>query len=87
MRDPVITVDDQTYEGTEIEKWFDLGNRTNPLTGETVTSTISSPISHCAKTSEKVGCFDRRVGQVVPDLVLRGVRKDRNYKVRVPDVK
>ena len=32
MRDPVFTADGQTYERTEIEKWFALGNRTNALT-------------------------------------------------------
>ncbi len=43
MRDPVITVDGQTYERTEIEKWFALGNRTSPLTGEALPSTNLFP--------------------------------------------
>jgi ankyrin repeat protein/ubiquitin len=43
MRDPVITVDGQTYERTEIEKWFALGNRTSPLTGEELPSTNVFP--------------------------------------------
>ena len=43
MRDPVITVDGQTYERTEIEKWFALGNRTSPLTGEELPSTNLFP--------------------------------------------
>ena len=43
MRDPVITVDGQTYERTEIEKWFALGNRTSPLTGEELPSTNLLP--------------------------------------------
>ena len=38
MRDPVFTADGQTYERTEIEKWFALGNRTSPLTGEELPS-------------------------------------------------
>ena len=43
MRDPVITVDGQTYGRTEIEKWFALGNRTSPLTGEALPSTNLFP--------------------------------------------
>jgi hypothetical protein len=43
MRDPVITADGQTYERTEIEKWFALGNRTSPLTGEALPSTNLIP--------------------------------------------
>jgi hypothetical protein len=43
MRDPVITADGQTYERTEIEKWFALGNRTSPLTGEELPSTNLLP--------------------------------------------
>jgi hypothetical protein len=39
MRDPVMTVDGQTYERVEIEKWFALGNKTSPLTGEELPST------------------------------------------------
>jgi hypothetical protein len=43
MRDPVITADGQTYERMEIEKWFALGNRTSPLTGEELPSTNLLP--------------------------------------------
>ena len=43
MTDPVITADGQTYERTEIEKWFALGNRTSPLTGEELPSTNLLP--------------------------------------------
>ena len=43
MRDPVITVDGQTYERSEIEKWFALGNRTSPSTGEELPSTNVFP--------------------------------------------
>jgi hypothetical protein len=43
MRDPVMTADGQTYERTEIEKWFALGNRTSPLTGEELPSTNLLP--------------------------------------------
>jgi hypothetical protein len=43
MRDPVITADGQTYERAEIEKWFALGNRTSPLTGEELSSTNLLP--------------------------------------------
>ncbi len=43
MRDPVMTADGQTYERTEIEKWFALGNRTSPLTGEELSSTNLLP--------------------------------------------
>ena len=43
MRDPVFTADGQTYERTEIEKWFALGNRTSPLTGEELSSTNLLP--------------------------------------------
>jgi hypothetical protein len=43
MRDPVITADGQTYERAEIEKWFALGNRTSPLTGEELPSTNLLP--------------------------------------------
>jgi ubiquitin C len=43
LRDPVFTADGQTYERTEIEKWFALGNRTSPLTGEELPSTNLLP--------------------------------------------
>jgi ubiquitin C len=43
MRDPVFTADGQTYERREIEKWFALGNRTSPLTGEELPSTNLLP--------------------------------------------
>jgi ubiquitin C len=43
MRDPVFTADGQTYERAEIEKWFALGNRTSPLTGEELPSTNLLP--------------------------------------------
>jgi len=43
MRDPVMTADGQTYERTEIEKWFALGKRTSPLTGEELPSTNLLP--------------------------------------------
>jgi hypothetical protein len=47
MSDPVLTVDGQTYERTEIEKWFALGNRTSPLTGETLPSTNLYRAAEC----------------------------------------
>jgi hypothetical protein len=43
MREPVITADGQTYERTEIHKWFALGNRTSPLTGAELPSTNLTP--------------------------------------------
>jgi hypothetical protein len=43
MREPVITADCQTYERTEIHKWFALGNRTSPLTGAELASTNLTP--------------------------------------------
>jgi hypothetical protein len=39
LRDPVITADGQTYERTEIASWFELGNKTSPLTGAELPST------------------------------------------------
>ena len=41
--DPDMTADGQTYERTEIEKWFALGKRTSPLTGEELPSTNLLP--------------------------------------------
>jgi interleukin-1 receptor-associated kinase 4 len=43
MRDPVMTVDGQTYERREITSWFALGNRTSPLTGAELPSTNLTP--------------------------------------------
>ena len=43
MGDPVMTSDGQTDERAEIEKWFALGNRTSPLTGEELSSTNLLP--------------------------------------------
>jgi hypothetical protein len=43
MRDPVMTTDGQTYERTEIERWFALGNRTSPLTAAELPSTLLFP--------------------------------------------
>ena len=39
LRDPVVTADGQTYERTEIASWFELGNKTSPLTGAELPST------------------------------------------------
>jgi hypothetical protein len=44
MGDPVMTSDGQTDEREEIEKWFALGNRTSPLTGEELPNTNLLPI-------------------------------------------
>jgi hypothetical protein len=43
MKDPVITADGQTYERSEIERWFALGNRTSPLTAAELPSTNLTP--------------------------------------------
>jgi F-box/WD-40 domain protein 7 len=43
MRDPVITADGQTNERKEREIWFELGNRTSPLTGAELPSTHLTP--------------------------------------------
>ena len=43
MREPVITADGQTYEQTEIQKWFAHGNRTSPLTAAEQPSTNLTP--------------------------------------------
>ena len=59
MSDPVLTVDGQTYERTEIEKWFALLNRTSPLTGETLPSTNLLPNIALRNAIREVGCFDR----------------------------
>ena len=34
FKDPVNTVDDQTYDRPMIQKWFDEGKKTSPLTGK-----------------------------------------------------
>ena len=34
MKDPVLTTAFQTYERESIEKWFALGHRTDPITGQ-----------------------------------------------------
>ena len=39
MRDPVVTDDGHTYERGNIQQWFDMGNRTSPITGATLEST------------------------------------------------
>jgi hypothetical protein len=62
IRDPVITVDGQTYERAEIEKWFALGNRTSPLTGEVLPSTNLVPNIALRTVIREVGCFDRHDG-------------------------
>ena len=55
MRDPVFTADSQTYERREIEKWFALGNRTSPLTGEALPSTNLFPNIALRKAIRKSG--------------------------------
>jgi hypothetical protein len=75
MRDPVMIVDDQTYERVEIEKWFVLGNRTSPLTGEELPSTNLFPnivlctvIRECGLLRSGIGMMGHRDGQEVLDL-------------------
>jgi hypothetical protein len=43
MTDPVITCDGQTYERRAIEKWFQRGNLTSPMTGLALPTTIVTP--------------------------------------------
>ena len=43
MRDPVLTVDGETYERTAIEEWFGRGNSTAPRTGAKLDSTVIFP--------------------------------------------
>ena len=57
MRDTVFTADGQTYERTEIEKWFALGNRTSPLTGEALPSTNLFPNIALRKAIRESGLF------------------------------
>jgi hypothetical protein len=54
--DPVITVDGQTYERTEIEERCALGNRTSTLTGDALPSTNFFPniALHCKAIRESV---------------------------------
>jgi hypothetical protein len=57
MTDPVMTVDGQTYERKEIERWFALGNRTSPLTGAELFSKNLTPniaLRNVIQDSEKV---------------------------------
>jgi hypothetical protein len=43
MMDPVITCDGQTYERQAIEKWFQRGNLTSPMTGLALPTTVVTP--------------------------------------------
>ncbi len=43
MTDPVMTADGQTYERTQIESWFELGNRTSPMTRAELPNTNLTP--------------------------------------------
>jgi hypothetical protein len=43
MMDPVITCDGQTYERRAIEKWFQRGNLTSPMTGLALPTTVVTP--------------------------------------------
>ena len=67
MQDPVITVDDQTHGRTEIEKWFALGNRTSPLTRETMPTTNLFPKIALHRAIQESWFLDRdaEVGKVV----------------------
>ncbi len=54
MRDPVMAADGQTYERVEIEKWFEKGNRTSPLTGAELPSTVLMPNIALRKAIEAI---------------------------------
>jgi hypothetical protein len=43
MMDPVIRCDGQTYERRAIEKWFQRGNLTSPMTGLALPTTVVTP--------------------------------------------
>jgi hypothetical protein len=43
MADPVVTCDGHTYERQAIERWFQRGNQTSPLTGLALSSTLLYP--------------------------------------------
>jgi len=57
MRDPVFSADGQTYERTKIEKWFALGNRTSPLTGEELPNTNLLPNFVLCQAIRESGLF------------------------------
>ncbi len=54
MRDPVMAADGQTYEREEIEKWFAKGNKTSPLTGAELLSTVLMPNIALRKAIEAI---------------------------------
>ena len=43
MRDPVMTIDGNTYEREAIEAWFGRGKTTSPLTNEELAQTLLTP--------------------------------------------
>ena len=43
MSDPVMNVAGQTYERVAIEKWFAMGNRTDPMSGVVLESILLVP--------------------------------------------
>ena len=73
MRDPVMTVDGQTYERTEIEKWFALGNKTSPLTGEELPSTNLLPNIALRKAIRESAPLQLLAARTVRPHTIRGV--------------
>jgi hypothetical protein len=46
--DPVVAQDTHSYERSAIQKWFDKGNRTSPLTREVITTKLTT--NHALKS-------------------------------------
>ena len=43
MKDPVMASDGNSYERSEIENWFKLGNKTSPKTNDILEYTLLIP--------------------------------------------
>ena len=52
MKDPVKTIDNQTYDKTQIERWFTINN-TSPLTGLPLASKILEPNNELKQQIDK----------------------------------
>ena len=59
--DPVVAQDTHSYERSAIQKWFDTGNRTSPLTREVITTKLTT--NHALKSQINEWIEDQQSGR------------------------
>ena len=80
MKDPVLTTAFQTYERESIEKWFALGHRSDPMTGQRLGSTALRPN---APLRDAINEWQKRFPEHSPRVTPKRAESLRYYKCQM----